>query len=69
MRQARYDDLGNLDEVVADDVSSFHLEQLHTGTWWIGITHHDGEETTITLSTRRPSVTKISGICDMPDAD
>lgn len=64
MREARHDPDGALDEVVADDVKSFHLEQLDVGSWWIGLDHHDGTRTHIHLSAKQSSVTKIVGSCE-----
>ena len=52
MREARYDQDAKLDEVIADDVSSFHLEQLHEGGWWIGLEHEDGTTTHINIFSR-----------------
>lgn len=68
MREARYHD-GALDEVVADDVAFFHLEQMDAGIWWIGLTHHDGTETQIRLFTTRPSATRIDAMCEMDETD
>ena len=64
MRDARYDDNSDLDEVVADDVANFHLERLDNGLWWIGLEHQDGTTTHIYLAARSPSVTKVSGSCE-----
>lgn len=66
-RVTRYDDLGDLDEVVADDVASFHMEQMNRGHWNIVLQHEDGGETVIDLTTKRPNVTSIHGRCDMED--
>lgn len=63
-KEARYDSDGNLDEVVADDVSSFHLESLDTGAWWIGLTHQDGTVTHINLYAKNSSRTIVQGRCD-----
>ena len=52
MREARKHD-GELDEFVADDVASIHLERMDDGHWWLGVTHQDGAETHINLSTKR----------------
>lgn len=61
MREARYGGDKALDEVVADDIANFHLEQMDDGRWWIGLTHTDGTETHISLFTKR---SKISGLCE-----
>lgn len=67
MREARYTkaegQAEQLDEVVADDVSQFHLEQLDNGHWWIGIDHTDGTTTHINLFTKRRT-TQVSGRCE-----
>ena len=63
MREARYDEDAYLDEVVADDVVSFHLEQLHAGGWWIGLTHQDGTETHINIFSRSGRAI-VDGRCD-----
>lgn len=56
MREARYTKAEGgpeqLDEVVADDVASFQLEQMHDGGWWIGLDHHDGTTTHINIYSR-----------------
>lgn len=31
-----------IDEIVVSDVECFHLEQMDTGHWWIGINTKDG---------------------------
>jgi hypothetical protein len=63
MREARYDQTAELDEVVADDVTHFHLERMNTGAWWIGITHTDGTVTHINLAAKRPNTTAVKGVC------
>ena len=63
MREARHDQNAKLDEVVADDVVSFHLEQLHDGCWWIGLTHEDGTETHINIFSRSGRA-KVDARCD-----
>lgn len=52
MRESRHNEDGSLDEVVADDVDHFHLEQMHKGGWWIGIDHKDGTTTHINIFSR-----------------
>lgn len=59
MSEARYDDNGSLDEVVAEGVD-FHLEQLNDGVWWIGLTYPDGRVDHITLSNKYNA--KITGL-------
>lgn len=63
MREARYDDQALLDEVVADDVANFHLEQMDDRHWWIGLEHKDGTTTHIRLFTDRRNAA-IVGLCD-----
>lgn len=64
MRESRHNEDGSLDEVVADDVANFHLEQMDTGSWWIGLDHKDGTTTHIRLFARRPSVTRVDAVCE-----
>lgn len=58
MIEARHNDDGTLDEVVASGVD-FHLEQLSDGVWWIGLELPDGKRSTVVLSTARGA--KVSG--------
>lgn len=63
MRQARYDDDAQLDEVVADDVATFHLEKMNDGAFWIGLEHTDGSMTHISIFSRSGRAA-LSGRCD-----
>lgn len=49
----RLNDDRTIDEIVADDVTSFHLEQMDTGHWWIGLSKKDGQCLRINLFNRR----------------
>lgn len=35
---------GDVDEIVLTDVSTVHVEQMSTRSWWIGVTLADGSE-------------------------
>lgn len=63
MREARYNDDKTLDEVVADDVANFHLEQMDAGAWWIGLEHDDGTTTHIQLFAKRSNTTVVNATC------
>lgn len=52
MAEARYNG-DQLDEVVSGALTSFHLEQLDTGVWWMALEHPDGTVDHVTLSTAR----------------
>lgn len=68
-RITRYSDLGNLEEVAANDVSSIHLEQMDIGNWSLTLEHYDGETTIVSLFTKRSHAVSIYGDSDMPDDD
>jgi hypothetical protein len=40
---------GTLDEIVVGDVQTFHLEQMNTCGWWIGLTLANGKDIHINL--------------------
>lgn len=61
-RNARFDDAGNLDECVANDVSTFHLKQMGWGHWNLNVEHCDGAQTVIDLTVRRPRRTRIDAM-------
>jgi hypothetical protein len=42
-----------IDEIVADDVTNFHLEQMDDGLWWMGIMTRGGQRLLVNLHTRR----------------
>ncbi|MEC7763345.1 MAG: hypothetical protein VX874_15695 [Pseudomonadota bacterium] len=61
-REARFDDEGELDEFVAADVATLHLEQMDRGHWNLIVAHADGGETMIDLTTKRPRATRIGAM-------
>ena len=61
--EARYNEDGTLDEVVA--AGKIHIEQMDTGAWWIGITTTDGKTHHVNLWAKRQSTTAIHGRCEL----
>ena len=51
--EIRLNEDGSLDEVVASKPKAFHLEQMDTGAWWIGVDMEDGTLIHINLWTQR----------------
>jgi hypothetical protein len=51
--EIRLNEDGSLDEVVASKPKHFHLEQMDTGAWWIGVDMEDGTHIRIDLWTQR----------------
>jgi hypothetical protein len=51
--EIRLNEDGSLDEVVASKPKHFHLEQMDTGAWWIGVDMEDGTYIRIDLWTQR----------------
>jgi hypothetical protein len=62
--EIRPDPRGELDEVVAHNVASFHLERMNEGHWWMRLDFPDGRSLDINLSTRQPGRTKIDGTAE-----
>lgn len=51
--EVRLNSDNTIDEIVASDVKSFHLEQMDTGFWWMAIERKDGQRLTINLFNKR----------------
>jgi len=50
--EIRLNEDGSLDEVVASNPKSYHLEQMDTGAWWMCIDMADGTAIHVNLWTR-----------------
>ena len=50
--EIRLNEDGSLDEAVASKPTYFHLEQMDTGAWWIGVEMEDGTLIHINLWTQ-----------------
>jgi len=50
--EIRLNEDGSLDEVVADDVAFFHLEQMSDGHWWLSVDLDDGSQIHVDIYSR-----------------
>jgi hypothetical protein len=50
--EVRLNDDKTIDEIVAEDVKWFHLEQMDDGAWWMGISRANGERLMVNLFTK-----------------
>lgn len=54
--EIRLDHLKELDEVVSNNVSVFHLERMDRNAWWMRIDLKDGRAIVVNLSTHRATI-------------
>lgn len=58
--EIRRNDDGTIDEIVADEIASMHVEQMSAGHWWIGLTLRDGREWHLNLFSKRGAAITLS---------
>jgi hypothetical protein len=63
--EIRYDDDGELDEVVVRGCSLAHLERMDLGGWWLGLTLADGRTVHVRLGARNPGRTAVLGLAEV----
>ena len=66
--EIRLDDVGGLDDLVAEGVKFFHLERMDEGAWWMQLHLADGSSIVVWLTTARPASTKITGRAERESA-
>lgn len=51
--EVRTNEDGSLDEIVTEQIDSFHLEQMDDGCWWLGI-YRGTERQVVWLNSKKP---------------
>lgn len=51
--EVRLNDDQTIDEIVARDVRSLHIEQMDDGLWWMGVEREDGVRLMVNFHTKR----------------